>query len=439
MSALSSSGWKNDQEKASDVLEHIIKEEASAAARAVPKVRVTDALKSERLLVTTADRTSTRVLFVTSDTSVLIKDSAEQLLFRELATVFGEVHVLLVTEGKAVSSFERIAANLYLYRASASYWFQRRKAVKDIVKDHLFFGGVARPDVVIALDPFLAGETAMLSSKMLGCSWQLHIKSNPFDPVVLAESSKKIAQAKRAARVLKRATSVRASSATMVESLQERFPKVADIKPLPQYYNLAAFTRSQAIFSLHDKYPQYKFILLTEGVLTADSSLHDVFTVTRELLRNPTVGLIVLANGPAKRLFLEKVKLLGIEKNVVFVTEQLTEVVSYYKTADLFIECSTDSESDVRILKAMSAGLPIAAYENTLRTDLLADGQSAFLSEARDTFALGKKVSSFMNRNQLRGQFKSAMKDIASYRLHENRTDYILALKDTIEESLLAG
>lgn len=418
------------------LLQQSIVADETPNAPSLPQVGVKDARRSEKIVIATTARSRSRILFITEDPEVAVDGSDAQLHFLQFAELFDEVHVMLIKEGKRQQQVERTAANVFFYQVAAPYWWLRRREVVNLVEQHLVFNKIPRPDIVVAMSPGEAGESARLCGRLLKRPWQVQVLYNPYDLVYLNKDTNNKKKTARATRLLKKAVSIRTASETIKQEIAVRAPHVEDITVLPQYYNLAAYKNGVATFDVHERYPQYIFTMIAEGVLTADSALHDVFAAAQSILRNPRVGLIVLGDGPARALFKEKVVLLGIEKNVVFI-HNVEDIVSYYKTADLLIETSHDKESEERVLRAISSELPIAAYHNPFRDDLLVDGESAILVDDKDSYALTQKISKFLNSGNIRTRFAEAERAIATARLEENKEVYLLNLRDSIESTLL--
>ena len=204
---------------------------------------------------------------------------------------------------------------------------------------------------------------------------------------------------------------------------------------LPQFYNFKSFLDAEPAFNVHERYKDFLYVAVAFGPLTADSPLHDTFSALNDVLHNPRIGLIVVGAGPAKQLFEEKTKLLGIEKNVVFLPEA-TDLVSLLKTADVLVETSTSKESEGSILKGAAAGIPMVMYETDLRSDLFKDLESASMCEKGDIRGISKGFRDLLNNSALRTQYRTATRNIVETRLVEDENTYYRALRDSIEITL---
>ena len=429
-----SSNLSNVSDRANAILAHVLNEKKEAARRAT-EVSVEAALTDRPVIDFASGRDQARVLFVTEDQSVLEPDSQRSGLYRALTSYFDEIHVLVLTSREGAAHVDRRADGLWVYQACDG----RGRLVGAglaVAETHLIFNNSARPDVVVGIDPFVAGETAYEIAVIMERPLQLHLFTNVLDEQWVRAAPERKRQARQARRLLKRVASVRTLTELMKAQLQEMFPKLIDVSVLPQHYNFAGFRETTPVFDVHKKYPGYAIILLAIGPLTADSHLHDTFVALHSLLRNPRVALVVLGDGPAKHLFIEKVELLGVKERVIFVSD-VTNLIAYMKTADLLVMTDTSSGSEITVLRAASAGLPAAMYRTDLRTDLFKDEVSALLCEPGDTVALMKKVQMFINLSSIRHQLAEMSQAVAHDRLHEDVETYYRALRSTIESIIV--
>ncbi len=430
--------WADQSEVANAVLDHVLHvADPGVAENNANQVSVEAEKRAPSILTFDSGRAKSRVLFITTNTAVLEKGSIAEKYYLEQSYWFDEVHVMvLLSSRSATEETERISTNMWTYSVQAVDHTVAGEAALSRAEEDLLFNDSLRPDIIVAMDPLVSGVAAMAVGKRFGRVWQVQINNAVFGTDL--QPAKISFWEKRAIKnVVHQAPSVRYGSSEIEMSLKQKVSiQTADQRVLPQYYNFDAFKNGVPAFDLHERYPEYKLIILTFGDLTADSHLHDVFVSLRNILYQNRIGLVVVGSGPAKKLFTEKASLLGIEKNVVFVSES-SDLTSYFKTADVLIETGLASTSDEMTLRALAAQLPIVAYETELRLDLLEDGRSALLCPAGDPHCLSQKMVKFINSQALRVQFKRQSKTIADTRLYEDKEAYYQALRDSIEVALL--
>lgn len=411
-------------------------EDTEAAKAKESEVAITEELSARPILDRDTGRDKTRVLFVTTNDSVFVEGSEAGKAYLNLAGVFDEVHVMVLIPRSGKDSFLRAKQNVWFYKVHGNEGKNLGDAALQAAKEALTWNGTVRPDIIVGVDPFEAGLGAYQIAQNFSRPLQIHVRTDFLDDNFLNLHEENKEKRRLADRLLRQVKSVRIQTAAQKKKLAEQYSQITDLEALPRFYNFSALGEATPGFNLHEKYPDLAFIMLTFGPLSADSHLHDVFSALHRLLLNPRIGLVVVGDGPAKRLFEDKVKLLGLGKNVIF-QKQADDLVSYLKTSDLLVEADVSEDSEIRVLQAASCGAAIVAYETDLRRDLFEDGRSAFLCPPRDMLCLGQKVNKFINTPALRTEFKELSLHVASERLHEDKGAYFRAFRDTIESVLV--
>ncbi len=431
----------NPSGRAEAILDHILQNDFNADGELKPeeqRITVAEAIKARPVLDFDTGRSRARVLFVTTDENVLLPDSSIRNYYLELARQFDEVHVFCLVSRTGEETLERADENIWFYQIRDKNWWRMPWVAKNSAKEALVWNGIVRPDVIVGVDPFEAGLAAYLIAKEFQRPIQLHIKTDFLKEEYLKENDDNSWRLRISKYLLKRVKSVRTSTRILEQAIEKKYPKLYDVSTLPRFYNFTGLLNANPIFDLHEKYPYFVFIMITFGPLTADSYLHDVFTAIHRMLRNQRIGLVVVGEGPAKNLFEEKVRLLGIEKNVVFQKEP-DDLASYLKTSDLTVEMSTEEDGEVRILQAAAAGLPAVMVATDLRNDLFTDGQSGFICQPGDLPCIQQKISKFINSASMRKQFSENATDIARERLQEDPEAPYQATALTIESVLISS
>ena len=396
------------------------------------QVTVDEALKARPVIDVDTGRTKSRVLFVTTDEYVLEPNSATQQTYLDLASLFDEVHVMVLLGRRGKDAHERLADNVWFYQVHNKYWWRLPWAAIYAAFDALTFNENIRPDVIVGINPFEAGLAAYFIARDFGRPVQIHINKDFLHPSFTTKQKANKWRKWMAHYVLRQVSSVRTHTDTLREILTKKFSRLVDIRTLPRLYNFSQLQKAKPAYDVHERYKDFVFIIITFGPLTADSHLHDAFTALRQTLLNKRIGLLVIGDGPAKSLFVEKTKLLGIEESVVFLA-QLDDEVSVYKTANVLIETSTHGDSEIHVLKAAAAGLPIIAYETDTRQDLFKDGESALLCEPGDMTALSQQMTKLLNSQATRIELARNSEAMAAERLVEDSESYQRAFRDTIE------
>lgn len=424
-------------EKAQAALETILDE--TSAEEIITRELSTTSIESERagqqLVKRTSERAKSRVLFLTKDPTYLEKESMDAKTLISLAPLFDEVHVMVLLPLGGKEDAKRWKDNMWVYRVRARYAKQIPRRAVQAAEEQLSFADGFRPDVIVALDPFESGRAAYQISKKFNRPYQVHVEEDFFTDRFKKARKRNKWRVRIAKSNLAHAYAVRTSTTKIAEVLKKQIKNIRDVRVLPQFYNFRSFLDAKPSFNVHERYKDFIYTALAFGPLTADSHLHYTFSALYQTLHNPRIGLIVIGTGPAKKLFEEKVELLGIEKNVIFLAEA-TDLVSFLKTADVLVQTDTSRESEEIVLKAAAAGLPTVMYATDLRSDLFKDGDSASICEAGDVHAIEEGFKTILNNLALRTQYRNNARNVVETRLVEDEETYFLALRDSIEMTL---
>ena len=430
----------NQREVAKEVLDTVLETEVSGKTNTAsePVAESEDADQSEvtePVLNSVAAREQSRVLFVTENTSVLEKDSTRAQFYTMLSDVFDEVHVLVLQDKVNKKEVEprRVNDNVWFYSVSAPASDLLSVAMEYATK-HLVFGEVFRPDIIVSIDPKQAGIVSLALAENYSVPTQLHLTQNWWKSDSENNHALSWWQRRKAWRILKQFGSIRTNGTKLLDYISKH-TKGKDAALLPTFHGISQLKTAVPSFAVHEKYPEFKFIMVTMVPLTADSQLHDVFTTVRPVLLHNRIGLVVIGSGPAKDHFVEKAKLLGIAENVIFVPAD-TDIVPYFKTADLLIDLATGEETDERTLQSIAANLPLLGYVTPLREDLLEDRESAYLPKAGDLDTVTDDLKAFINSQGTRITFKTRLEIIAEQRIKDSPETFLNSYRASIETVL---
>ena len=435
--------WYNQSTRAQYTLDTLINDSSIDPDSAEAIIRddlsrntVDQEIAGERIVAQESRRSMSRILFVTKDQGYLEKGSVPMQTIEMLSTLFDEIHILVLMPLGIREKTERLSNNVWTYRATAQYWWWLPFSAVEKAKEELSFAQGFRPDIVVGLDPYESGLAALKIGKKFDRPVQIHVRDNFLSSKFTHRAKHNGWRKKMAKYVLKRAKSVRVETSALLATLQKKFSRISDIRVLPQFHNFHSLISAQPDFDVHERYKDYVFVALAVGPYTAQSHLHDTFSALNSVLHNPRIGMIVAGTGPAKNLFEEKAKLLGIEKNVIFLSPSPREMISLLKTSDVLVHTDTSEQSEGIALKAAAAGLPTIMYATDLRNDLFEHGVSASLCEPGDISGITEEFNRFLNDQGLRMQYKDYARNMVETRLDEDETNYYRAFRDSIELAL---
>ncbi len=414
-------------------LEYVLKKEKQSRDK-TKYLSVEEALNADAVYEATSSRDITRVLFVSSDESLL--NPAQQTLdgYTNIADLFDEVHILILRTGIPTKTpVLRVADNVWLYTATHRYWWMTWKSGYALAEDQLVFAEGFRPDLIVARDPFESAVVALMLGHRYDRPVQVHVLED-FTTNRFRAQGKNRWRRWFAYYTLPQVESVRTSTRAIYDMLGKR-RSFADLALLPRFNNYEEIMGAPPTLDLKERYKPFVFIMLYVGTLDHESKFPRALDGARFGLRNPHLGLIVLGSGQAQKEFAERAEMHKVAEQVVF-ERRVTDIVPYLKSANVLIVPDTTPESEELVLQGAAAGVPMIIARTPAREDIFTDGVSALMVEpdAIDQYSL--KLNILMNDIVLRRQMVEAAQDMIRSRFHEDRQLYERAYRESIEQVL---
>ena len=209
-----------------------------------------------------------------------------------------------------------------------------------------------------------------------------------------------------------------------------------DAEILPNYYNLSAWRDFVPTINLRERYPQFKFIVLHISAMQKSSHTDEVIQGTAMLLRRyPTIGLVIVGNGPLRTQFEKQAIALGLQNQIEF-EPMPSEILSHLKSAHILVHLSDDSAEDDIILSAASVKIPTVLNGQGLAGKLFADGESTRLCHPADITCVTDSINMYLNDNLARTQYTLKAYDTVFERVEQDYQGYLTAYAQSIERSL---
>jgi len=402
----------------------------------------TEEREAAPVLEYTSTRNDARILLVTSDPLVYQQGSEAQLRILEMEKMFAEVHVI-VLEGTTAKHKkpERISQTVWIYASSARFWWLTAFSAKRVAKKQLSFAEGFRADLVIADDPFEAGWAGSMIAKKYKRPFQVHVRVDYFDPSFKKRAKHNAWRIRMAKRVMKRTSCVRTSSEYLRRRTMEAYGlDEVQAQVLPVYYDIEAWKNAVPSMSLKQKYPQFKFTLLhvsTMNRLSYTAAIIDgLFYILRQY---PTIGLVIVGDGPDREDLQERVARYQLERQIAFESRSNIDVLSYIKTADALIHTSEETSQDQIILQAAVAEVPIVCGNYGIASQLFVNEESVLLCPVDSPPCFGSKVNELLNDNLLRRKLTMAAQSEVLERIEQDYGAYMNAYRSSIEQCLVIG
>jgi glycosyltransferase involved in cell wall biosynthesis len=183
---------------------------------------------------------------------------------------------------------------------------------------------------------------------------QLH--TDCFSPYFRSESFKNYLRYLSYRFTLRCADRVRVVSPRLKEGLLGWGVSAEKIYVLPIFVDVEKIKNTPATFDLHQKYPQFEKIILMVSRLSREKNIALALEALAEVLKTrPKVGLIIVGDGPERAKLELQTTDYRLRTNVIFEGWQ-SDTISYYKTADVFLNTSFYEGYGMSIIEAIYAG-----------------------------------------------------------------------------------
>lgn len=405
------------------------------ASSNTPKITVAEAMRAAPITVRDDTRDVVRVFFISTDTELLspIKQTLDGYL--DVATVFDEVHILVMRTGIApLRSVLRPQPNVFLYTVAARSAWQLPGLAMSMIKNQLSFANGFRPDLVVARDPFLSAITALWVRYLYKRPLQLHILTDISDATAARQQGVGWWQRRIALFLLRYFSSIRVKTARMCNFVR-KISAAPDLARLPQYNPYEIVAHQKNTIDLHTEYPQYSFFILYTGALDDAAGAIVALRASQDMLKNTRVAMLVIGRGQGLFECRKFVRQAGIARQVIFKPDVI-DCAPYLKSANLLILPEQTSASEDLAMQAAVAGIPMVATRTENRADLFPHGVAAYLCDLGDInqFAAGVKelMEDFSFRQTL---IERARLQVRSHRT-QNKSSYQNAYQASVEKAL---
>ncbi|MDP3764862.1 MAG: glycosyltransferase family 4 protein [bacterium] len=237
-----------------------------------------------------------------------------------------------------------------------------------------FFSGLKmllqkKLDIITAQDTehfFLA----WLFSKLFRIPWQMQIHTDILSPYFKEQSLKNKIRVMLAKFLLPRAGCIRVVSERIKKSVINYNKSLSScVTTLPIFVDVEKFKNTLIKTDLHKKYPGL-FIILMASRITQEKNIGLALEALSLIRANKQIILLVVGDGPEKDSLRLKAYSIELGDNVVFEINT-ADIISYYKTCDLFLLTSNYEGYGRTLIEAASAGAKIISSDVGIAPEVL--------------------------------------------------------------------
>ncbi len=276
-------------------------------------------------------------------------------------------------------------------------------------------------DVITAQSPE-HWALAWLLSSFFHVPWHMQVHTDILSPFFKKESFKNKLRVLFFKFLLPRADGVRVVSERIKKSiLAHNRLLINELAVLPIYVDSGRIKDFIPKMDLRKKYPDYNFIILMASRLTCEKNIGLAFEAMAEFKKNNSRALLlIVGDGPEKENLKFKVSEFKLNNNVIF--ESWTDdLISYYKTADVFLLTSDYEGYGMSLVEAAFAGCKIISSDVGIASEILEPENIFRVNDKND---LVSKLE-----NAIQGKIKSP-KPIST----QTKEDYLRLYRNSLEK-----
>src|SRR3989344_7254505 len=221
----------------------------------------------------------TRVLMFSTDANIFDETSDARKRMQWYGTAFEELHIVICTtiKSKIKDQKSKISENVFVYSTLSKSRFLCLWEAYRIAKRIFQTANYKLPTanfVITAQDPFEVGLVGYVLKKRFGIPLQFQIHTDFLSPYFWRESLKNKIRVLLAHFLLPRADGVRVVSERIKNQLETKNYKLkTDPVVLPIFVNIESIRSTIITTDLHQKYPQFDFIILMASRLTREKNI----------------------------------------------------------------------------------------------------------------------------------------------------------------------
>jgi glycosyltransferase involved in cell wall biosynthesis len=265
--------------------------------------------------------------------------------------------------------------------------------------------------LITTQDPFLIGAIGYLLSRKFTIPLHLQLHTDPWSKEWRAERLRNKFELLIASFLLTRADGVRVVSQRVRTSVLSLGVTPDKITRVPIWVDTKMFREGVPNFDLHRTYPEFSNIILSIGRLQPEKNYAKLIKVFAHISRvHGDTMLIIVGSGPERERLVNLSRTLSVDKAVV-ILPWARDVVSYYKTSDIYVQPSLYEGWCLTAVEAMSAGTPVIMTDVGCAGEVVRNEETGLVVPTQSEEALTLALNRLIEDSTLRATLSLAGKE----------------------------
>ncbi len=353
------------------------------------------------------------IISIGSDRNIFIDGSIVRERIIKYGDLCNTLHVIVFTKKDLKFTKTQIAKNVFLYPTNSS---SKLKYMYDAIK---IGGNITGINLITTQDPFETGIVGVELARKLKARLEIQIHTDFLSKYFKKWDIKNVFRVFLGKYVLKKADCIRVVSNRIKTSIKVALPHIS-VTPivLPVFIDFNKIKDTLISVDLHKEYPQFDHISLMVSRLEKEKDIKRVIKIFSKIVRNyPKSGLVIVGDGSQRKSLESAVNALKLTENVIFEgwQEDIVKLVSYYKSADLFLNTSLYEGYGRTLVEALASGTLVLSTDVGVATEI---GSDIFRTDEE----LYKKVVGYIDGKEGNVRLKTYP--------YRNEEEYLLTMKD---------
>lgn len=344
-----------------------------------------------------------KLLMFSTDRMLFDEDAPVRARLLEQANLVTSIDVIVFTPQGEKFTEIKLGRKLRIHpTASVSKFFYLSDAYK-LGKKIIEEDGGSKKWLITTQDPFYSGAIGYLLSLKLALPLHLQLHTDPWSREWRRERFSHKFQLLIAQFLLTRANGVRVVSQRVRTSVLALGVTPDKITRVPILVDAKMFREGIASFDLHRTYANFSHIILSIGRLQPEKNYAKLIKAFARVARiHDDAMLLIVGSGPLREQLISLTRTLGIEKSVVIIP-WARDVVSYYKTSDIYIQPSLYEGWGLAVVEAMASGLPVVMTDVGCAGEVVRNEETGIVVPTGDEEALVHAINRLLEDAALRG------------------------------------
>ena len=358
-----------------------------------------------------------------SDPTIVRWQSPAQQRMKEYGELFDKLFIFLLVRGNAapINISEKVQMKVFGGRLTR------------FIKGAIALYKIARAEdiSVITTQEIEHALVVYILKPVLRARWQMQVHADIFSPHYATHSLFNWLRSYLAKFLIPRADSVRVVSERVKHSIVKIFPRrQLNISVLPIFVDTERFSKLLPSFDLREKYKEFSFVILMISRLTREKNIALALEALAEIIKKePNTGLVIVGDGPERKELMFAAKSRKLEANIKF--EGWTDdLVSYYKTADLYLLTSDYEGYGRTIIEALACNLPVLMTDVGVAGEVVIDQNNGIVVPVNEFLGMSAEILKLIQDKKAYEELKKNSRLPAPM---PSKEEYLRRFKESLE------